>query len=51
MRPDIDYIVLKEAFSNVDEVIEKISDRDYCEKIAKNCFESVVASGKYTYIE
>ncbi|MEY8336180.1 glycosyltransferase [Lachnospiraceae bacterium 47-T17] len=49
LRPDIDYIVLDSSFSNVDAVIEKMQDIEYCEKIANNCYEHVVASHSYTY--
>ena len=49
LRPDIDYIVLDSSFSNVDAVIEKMQDIEYCEKIANNCYEHVVTSHSYTY--
>lgn len=48
-RADIDYIELKKDFSNILQVIEKIKDKDYCEKIADNCYKHVVGSDKYTY--
>ena len=49
LRPHIDYIVLDREFGNIDEVIEKMKDIDYCEKIADNCYEQVINSQKYTY--
>lgn len=49
LRPNIDYIVLQRNFSNIDDVILKISDIAYCEEIANNCYEHVVKSQKYTY--
>lgn len=47
--PDIDYIVLNEDFSNINEVIEKMGDIAYCEKIAEVCYQDIVQSGQYTY--
>ena len=49
LRPDIDYIAIDEDYGNVDEVVRKIHDIAYCEEIAKNCYETVVESGNYTY--
>lgn len=45
----VDYIEIKKDFSNIADVVEKIKDVDYCRKIAENCYEHVVLSGKYTY--
>ena len=49
MEPDKDYIMLKEDFSNIDDVVEKIYDVDYCENIAENCYLKTVKSGAYSY--
>lgn len=49
LMPNIDYIVLDTDFSNIDEVVMKMKDIDYCEEIAENCYEHVVKSQKYTY--
>lgn len=49
MEPNIDYIEIKKDFSNIDEVVSKIRDVDYCKSIAENCYTHVVLSGKYTY--
>lgn len=49
MEPDVDYIVLKNDYSNLEEVIEKMKDVVYCEKIADNCYQHLVQSGQYTY--
>ncbi len=43
------YIPIKKDFSNIDEVIEKIKDIDYCQQIANNAYEDIIESGKYTY--
>lgn len=47
--PEIDYIVLRPDFGNINEVIKKMKDIDYCEEIANNCYEHVVKSQKYSY--
>lgn len=49
LRPGIDYIEVKQDYSNIDEVIELAKDKSYCQKIADQCYEQVVSSGKYTY--
>lgn len=49
LRPNIDYIVLNTDFGNIDEVITKMKDIDYCEEIAEHCYEYVVKSRKYIY--
>lgn len=48
-RPDEDYIVLEEDYSNIKEVMEKIGDIRYCEDIAETCYRNIIASGQYTY--
>lgn len=47
--PGRDYIEIKKDFSNIAEVLEKVKDKEYCKKIANQCYEDVVESGKYTY--
>lgn len=49
LRPNIDYIVLNKDFSNINDIIMKMRDIDYCEQIADNCYEHIVQSQKYTY--
>lgn len=49
MIPDVDYIMLKNDYGNLKEVIEKMRDVSYCEQIADNCYTHLVESGKYTY--
>lgn len=44
-----DYIEIKKDFSNIADVLEKVKDREYCERIANQCYENIVASGLYTY--
>lgn len=47
--PDVDYIPIAEDYSNLDEVLEKIKDISYCERIARQCYKDVVLCGRYTY--
>lgn len=47
--PDRDYIVLNEDFSNINEVVEKIEDIEYSEKISTVCYHNIIRSGQYTY--
>lgn len=44
-----DYIEIKKDFSNIADVLEKVKDKEYCKRIANQCYENVVASGLYTY--
>lgn len=48
-KPDIHYIPLKKDFSNIDEVLLKIQDQDYCEKMAEKAYEDIVLNSDYTY--
>lgn len=49
LEADIDYIPLEPDYSNIDEVIDKIKNVDYCKVIAENCYRHVIESRKYTY--
>lgn len=49
LEPGVDYIEIKRDFSNVSDVLKQVSDAGYCKRIADQCYEHVVGSGKYTY--
>lgn len=53
LKPDVDYIEIKRDFSNLDEVLNKVRDHAYCDKIAQQCYDHVVRPGDpnnpYTY--
>lgn len=50
LEPNVHYIPIKADFSNLDEVLDLVEhDKEYCEQIAQQCYEHVVASGSYTY--
>lgn len=47
--PNVHYIELKKDFSNIKEVIEKIKDDEYLQKIADRAYEDLIKTGKYSY--
>ena len=49
LKPNVHYIKIKKDFSNISEVIAKIKNIKYCEKIANNTYRDIVKSGKYSY--
>jgi len=49
IEPDLHFIPLKKDFSNVDEVLTKVSDLDFVEEITTRAFDDVIASGRYSY--
>lgn len=49
MIPNEDYIVVNNDFSNLDSVLEKLKDKEYCEKIANNCYRYLIESNNYSY--
>lgn len=49
LKPGIHYIELKKDFSNLDEVLEKVMNKEYCEQMAERTYQDVVLSGRYSY--
>lgn len=49
MQPDIHYIPLKKDFSNVNEVLEKLKDISYLNKLTQRVYDDIIASGDYSY--
>ena len=47
IKPDIHYISLKKDFSNLEEVMKKISDKKFCEQIVNNAYDLV--KNKFNY--
>jgi hypothetical protein len=43
------FITLNKDFSNFDEVVDKIKDRELVKRIAERAYEDVVTSGRYSY--
>jgi len=44
-----DYIPVKDDFSNINEVFDKLKDTNYLEKIANNVHKKLIGSGNFTY--
>jgi hypothetical protein len=49
IAPDVHYIPLKKDFSNVGEVLAKLEDLAYLERITERAYADVIASGNYSY--
>ena len=49
LKADYHYISVNKNFDNIDTVIEKIRDIDYCKKIAQNAYRDLIYSGNYSY--
>lgn len=49
LKPDEHYICLKKDFSNIDEVIEKFKDTDFCIKIANDAYSYILENHTYTH--
>jgi hypothetical protein len=49
LKPNLHYISLRRDFSNIDEVLDKISDLHLLKRIIEQAYEDIYASGKYTY--
>lgn len=49
LKADEHYISIKKDWSNLDEVLQRIKQIDYCESMADKAYNDIVASGKYTY--
>ena len=47
--PDKHYIPLKKDYSNIDEVFEKMLDKNYVEKIVETAYKEIILSNLYTY--
>ncbi|MFN7096268.1 MAG: ATP-binding cassette domain-containing protein, partial [Gammaproteobacteria bacterium] len=47
LKPDVHYISLEKDFSNFAEVVNKIQDNAYLERITHNAFQDLIASGNY----
>jgi hypothetical protein len=51
LEPGRHFIVLKKDFSNFDEVIAKINNHDYLQKMADRTYEEVALNSKWSYQE
>ena len=48
-KKDIHYIELQPDFSNIEEVMSKIQDDDFLQKMSDRTYNDIVKSGKYSY--
>ena len=49
VRPEEHYIPLRKDFSNADEVLAKVQDDAYLERVTRTAHAEVIASGRYSY--
>lgn len=49
LEPDRHYICVKKDYSNLNNVIDQMRDEKYCQQIANNAYQDLIASGKYSY--
>lgn len=49
IKPNIHYIPLKKDFSNISEVLTKISDIKFLKKIQQRAYKDIILSQQYTY--
>lgn len=49
LKPDVHYIPLKKDFSNIDDVLQKLENRELVEEISENAHRDIVLSGRYSY--
>ena len=47
--PDVHYIVLKKDYSNINEVINKIKDDNFLQKMSDRAYNDIIRSGLYSY--
>jgi hypothetical protein len=47
--PDVHYISIKKDYSNIEDVINKIKDDYYLQKMADRAYTDIVESNKYSY--
>jgi len=49
ISPGVHYIPLKKDLSNLDEVLERLADDEYLERLTSRAWTDVVGSGRYSY--
>jgi len=48
-KPGLHYIPLKKDFSNVDEMLWKLNDFEYLERLTERAYSQIIQSGRYSY--
>lgn len=49
LKPDIHYIEVKSDFSNLSDVVSKMKDDAYVDRITKQAYLDIIASNRYSY--
>jgi len=49
LKKDINYIPVNKDFSNIDEVLNKICDKSYCDEIVNRNYKMIIKDKKYSY--
>ena len=49
LQPDVHYISVKKDYSNVDQVVERMKDLGFCQRLARNAKDALINSKKYSY--
>jgi hypothetical protein len=49
VKPNVHFIPLKKDSSNVDEVLTKLQDDDFVERMTERAWQDVIGSGRYSY--
>jgi len=49
LEPNVHYLCVKKDYSNIVDVIIQMRDKEYCQHLAHNAYQDLVASGEYSY--
>lgn len=49
LKPELHYLELKKDYSNVWEIVEKLEDTDFLQRLTQRAFDDIVGSGRYSY--
>jgi hypothetical protein len=49
VQPEVHYIPLKKDLSNLDDVLERLADDDYLERLTTRAWNDIIGSGRYSY--
>lgn len=49
LEPGVHYLSLKKDFSNVDDILEKLKDDAFLNRMAQRAYQDIIRSGRYSY--
>ena len=49
LEPERHYICVRRDYSNIEDVIDRMRDRAYCQRLADNAYRDLIASRAYSY--